>query len=111
MSSSSGVTAVSSSSAAPASFYIPLLNNEDAEPALSASLPPDLPSSSPTSSLDDLDVQECTGTMVACCLWDGKMKLRDMRNHVGKHILLALRDIDENVVLKPGMKVCDSSRL
>jgi len=44
-------------------------------------------------------------TVVECCLCGEKMKLRDMRNHVGRHILLALRDIDENVALKPGMKV------
>ena len=37
-----------------------------------------------------------------------KMKLRDMRNHVGKHILLAMRNVDENVALRPGVKVCIS---
>jgi hypothetical protein len=44
--------------------------------------------------------------IVECCLCVKKMKLRDMRNHVGKHILLVMRNIDENVALKPGVKVC-----
>ena len=34
------------------------------------------------------------------------MKPRDMRNHVGKRILLAMRDIDKRVAQRSGVKVC-----
>lgn len=46
--------------------------------------------------------------IIECRLCEKKMKLRDMRNHVGKHILvlLAMRNVDENVALRPGVKVC-----
>ena len=44
--------------------------------------------------------------IIECRLCGKKMKLRDMRNHVGKHVLLAMRSIDENVELRPGVKVC-----
>ena len=46
--------------------------------------------------------------IIECRLCEKKMKLRDMRNHVGKHILLAMRNVNENVALRPRVKVCIS---
>ena len=43
--------------------------------------------------------------IIECRLCAKKMKLRDMRNHVGKHVLFAMRNIDENLALRPGVKV------
>ena len=36
------------------------------------------------------------------------MKLRGMGNNVGKHLLLAMRNIDKNVALRPGVELCMS---
>jgi hypothetical protein len=53
-----------------------------------------------------LTVEKLGGdTVIECCVCPKEMKLRDMRNHVGKHILFALRGVDENVELKPGINI------
>ncbi|KAF8884807.1 hypothetical protein BD779DRAFT_1442856, partial [Infundibulicybe gibba] len=58
------------------------------------------------------DLPECittkkisTGDQVDCFLCGKKSKLKAMRDHVGRHILRALREIDESSELKPGMMV------
>jgi len=42
---------------------------------------------------------------IDCLLCGEKRSLKDMRSHVGQHVLFAMRDIDEDINLKPGMKV------
>jgi hypothetical protein len=44
-------------------------------------------------------------TAIKCHLCGKEMKLKDMRTHVGRHIILAIRGVDENVYLLPGAKV------
>ena len=62
-------------------------------------LVPDLPAHLTITKLKADDVIECH----RC---EKQFKLCDMRNHVGKHILFAMQNIDENVSLRPGAKVC-----
>jgi hypothetical protein len=53
-----------------------------------------------------LTVTKLTGdTAVKCHLCGKEMKLKEMRSHVGRHIIVALRGVDENVYLLPGVKV------
>jgi hypothetical protein len=42
---------------------------------------------------------------VECFLCIKKLKLKDMRKHVGKHILFAFRGIPDPLPLKPGVEV------
>jgi hypothetical protein len=44
-------------------------------------------------------------TTIRCHLCGKEVKLKDMRNHVGRHIIFALRGVDENIHLLPGAKV------
>jgi hypothetical protein len=44
--------------------------------------------------------------VTVCCLCKGQFKPHDMRNHGGKHVLFAMLDINENVSLRLGARVC-----
>jgi len=48
---------------------------------------------------------------IECTLCRDKLLLKDMRNHVGKHVLFSLRGTDENINFKPGVKVRESYSL
>ena len=56
--------------------------------------------------LAHLTITKLTGdTAIKCHLCGNETKLKDMQTHVGKHIILTLQGIDENVYLLPGTKV------
>ena len=42
---------------------------------------------------------------VECSLCGAALALKDMHNHMGKHILLLMHGADENVDLRPGVKI------
>jgi len=42
---------------------------------------------------------------IECSLCGAALALKDMHNHMGKHILLLMCGADENVDLRPGVKV------
>jgi hypothetical protein len=42
---------------------------------------------------------------IKCHLCGKEMKLKEMRSHVGRHIILVLRGVDEKLYLLPGVKV------
>ncbi|KAF9457045.1 hypothetical protein BDZ94DRAFT_1228616 [Collybia nuda] len=44
---------------------------------------------------------------IDCYLCEKSLKLKDMRKHVGKHLLLALRDVEDPAPLRPGVVVKD----
>jgi hypothetical protein len=52
-----------------------------------------------------LDCQFEGHETVECYFCTTKTKLKDMRNHVGKHILCAFRNVEDSLSLKDGMQI------
>ena len=44
-------------------------------------------------------------SMIECFMCDKRLRLKNMRKHVGQHILFAFRGMSDKLPLKPGMHV------
>ena len=44
-------------------------------------------------------------TKIQCLLCGAERYLKDMRSHMGQHVLFSMRGVKEDINLKPGMKV------